>query len=204
MSPSGFCGSCTGHRCLIQEHCLFFYGNNTYSKLGVVSLLVSPQSAHFLWLWYSTDAWPALWWAELWLSQRERERGVENVLDSAEWRLLPELCLISRSGRALFSINSTVISFLLSLRSLYSGWLEKTHEGLSATQHIFSASREAVKVCNYLADVNTLRFQVLVLLYTLSADHQFCCAKLKHEFLDLHALEWYFNIQNYQVKLGFL
>jgi len=43
------------------------------------------------------------------------------------------------------------------------------HEGLSATQHIFSASREreAVKVCDYLADVNTLRFQALVLLYTL-------------------------------------
>lgn len=128
-------------------------------------------------------------------------------MDSAERRLLPELCLISRSGRALFSINSTVISFLLSLRSLYSGWLRKTHEGLSSTQHIFSASREAVKVCNYLADVNTLRFQALVLLYTLSAIHQFCCAKLKHEFLDLlarHALEWYFSIQNYQVKLGFL
>lgn len=56
------------------------------------------------------------------------------------------------------------------------------HEGLSATQHIFSASREAVKVCNYLADVNILRFQAFVLLYTLSADHQFCCAKLRREF----------------------
>ncbi len=138
---------------------------------------------------------------------KERERGAENVLDSAERRLLPELCLISRSGRALFSINSTVISFLLSLRSLYSGWLGKMHEGLSAAQHIFSASREAVKVCNYLSDVNTLRFQALVLLYTLSADHQFFSAKLKHAFLDLlarHALEWYFSIQNDQVKLGFL
>lgn len=104
MPPSGFCGSRTGHRCLIQKHCLFFDCNNTYNKLLCLFLhslckfslvmLLNRCLARFMMGWTLVESMKGV-----------RERGV--VLGSAERRLLPELCLISRFGRALFSINSS-------------------------------------------------------------------------------------------------
>lgn len=104
--------------------CFFSSDNYAYStKLAWFS-------TNALWLLSSRDSWPPLWLGQLGerKSRRERER---------EWRLLPELCLISHSGRALFSINSALISFLFIL-----GGFENT--GYQAP-NIYSQPRERRK-----------------------------------------------------------
>lgn len=136
---------------LIQEHCLFLNTVIHEISLGLLLCLFLHSLFFSLVMFsgYVTQQVPGqvydgvnLGWV-IERSEREREREGKRMF----WAQLSEGCYQScvwlAASAALCSQLTSQSFFLLSLSTLYSGWLGKMHEGLSATQHIFSVSRDA-------------------------------------------------------------